>query len=79
MNLDIELKAFEAALPTLLSNTGKFAVVHGAAIDGVFTSYEDALKSAYEKFGLDQFLVKKISPAEQVAYISRVNSAPCQA
>jgi hypothetical protein len=43
-----------------LAEEGKFVVVSGDQVVGAYTSYEDALKVGYEKFGLKPFLVKKI-------------------
>lgn len=70
-NLDRELATFKKELPNLLANEGKYAVVHDDEVAGVYESYADALAIAYDKFGLDNFLVKKISAQEQVSYFSR--------
>lgn len=75
--LDTEIATYNAKLPTLIKQQGKFAVVKGDSIAGVFDSYGDALKDGYEKFGLEHFLVKQIMPAEQVSFISR-HVIPCQ-
>lgn len=71
MALEREIETYNRELPTLLDQQGKFVVVQGDATVGVYVSYEDALKFAYEKCGLKPFLVKKIQSAEQIQCFSR--------
>lgn len=75
--LELELATYKKLLPTLLADEGKFALIVGDELIGVYGTYEDALKAGYEKVQLKPFLVKKISGAETVAYFSRDFSAPC--
>jgi hypothetical protein len=70
-SLETELKTYEAQKDTLLANEGKFVVIHGKDILGVYETYEDALKVGYEKCKLDPFLVKKIQAVEPVNFVSR--------
>jgi hypothetical protein len=62
--LETELKTYEAQKDTLLAHEGKFVVIHGSEILGIYGSYEDALKAGYEKFKLEPFLVKKIQAVD---------------
>jgi hypothetical protein len=71
MVLEKELETFQRELPNLLADEGKFAVVFGDQILGIYTSYEDALTIGYEKCGLKPFLVKEIRAIEQVRYFIR--------
>jgi hypothetical protein len=71
-----ELATYAAKLPSLLSQQGKYAVIKGDEIAGIFDTYSDALKFGYERFSIDQFLVKQISATERVSYISR-HVQPC--
>lgn len=75
--LETELKTYHDALPDLLVNAGKFVVIHGQEV-GVYESYADAIKIGYEKYGLEPFLVKKISSSEQISYFTRDILPPCQ-
>ena len=75
--LERELATYNKLLPSLLADEGKFALIFGEDLLGVFGTYEDALKVGYEKAQLNPFLVKKISGAETVAYFSRDFVAPC--
>jgi hypothetical protein len=77
--LDTELETYKTLLPRLLVEQGKFALIKGKDLIGTFESYADALKVGYDRFGMDHFLVKKISPDEQVAYFSRDLRVSCQA
>jgi hypothetical protein len=66
--LKIELETFENIKGTLLSQEGKFAVVYGSELLGVFDTYEDALKIGYDRCNLKPFLVKRIQAIEPVNY-----------
>ena len=71
MALEKEIETFNRELARLADQEGKFAVIHGDTVIGVYVSYEDAIKIAYEKCGLKPFLVKKIQSVEQVQFFSR--------
>ncbi len=80
--LATELSTYKTLLPTLLAkpeNQGKYALIHGENLLGVYTAYEDALKTGYERCGIEPFLVKKISAAEQTYFFTRDLGTPCQA
>ena len=69
--LEKEIKTFTNALPSLMKDEGKYALVIGDQVVGIYTAYEDALNAGYEKAKLSPFLVKKISGSETIAYFSR--------
>jgi hypothetical protein len=71
MALEKELETYKRELPGLLEKEGKFVLVHGEELVGVFDTYEDALKIGYEKFGLQSFLVKKVQADERMLYFTR--------
>lgn len=60
------------------NNEGKFVLIHGDELSGVWGTYEDALQAGYDKFGLSPFLVKRIQWMETVQNITRDISL-CQA
>lgn len=66
-----ELATFERLKTELLKDAGKFAVVHGDELAGVFDTYADALKAGYEKFGLSPFLVKQILQHERILFFTK--------
>jgi hypothetical protein len=72
MALEREMKTYHEKLPELAADEGKFALIRGDELAGVFSSLEDALKAGYQKFGLEPFLVKQIHAIEQVQFISRL-------
>ena len=76
MALEKELETYNSKLPELKANEGKFVLIHGEEVVDVYTSYEDAVKEAYKRFGLEPFLVKQIHSIEQVQFISRF-ADPC--
>ena len=76
-SLETELKTYQAQKQTLLRDEGKYVVIHGSEILGVYATYEDALKIGYEKCKLEPFLVKKIEAVEQAHYFTRDLAAEC--
>ena len=50
---------------------GKYALIHGNEVIGVWDSYEDTLKEGYKQFCLKPFLVKRIEAIEQVHFFTR--------
>ncbi len=74
--LDTEVATYNAHLPELLQDVGRFVLIKGTGVSGIFDTYGDALKEGYEKFKLEPFLVKRIMPAEQISFISR-SVVPC--
>jgi len=75
--LQTELKTYEERKQTLLADEGKFVVIHGNEIIGIYATYEDALKVGYEKCKLAPFLVKKIQAVEPVNFVSRDLQLAC--
>jgi hypothetical protein len=71
--LAAELETYEKHLAELLAEgLGKYVLIHGAELLGVWDTYEDALKVGYEKCGVaTPFLVKQISGLEQVQFFTR--------
>ncbi|MHC5540918.1 hypothetical protein ACYOEI_22065 [Singulisphaera rosea] len=55
----------------ILSSEGRFVVIKGDEILGMWDSYQDALEAGYHKYGLEPFLVKKIQQSEPVNHFSR--------
>lgn len=71
-NLERELATYQRLLPTLSSgNEGRFALIAGEDVLGIFDTYPDALAAGYEHRGLEPFLVKKISSVEVISYFTR--------
>lgn len=69
--ISIDLHAYKDLLPQLLKDEGKYALLFGGELLGVYGTYEDALNAGYEKAKLQPFLVKKISGVETIAYFTR--------
>ncbi len=71
MSLERESEHYGAKLAELLTDEGKFVVIGGEEIAGVWQTYEDALKFGYTRFGLESFLVKQIRAIEPVIHFTR--------
>ena len=74
MALERELATFQRELAGLLADPakrGKFALVHGDAVDSVWPTVDAALDAGYDRFGLEPFLVKEVTEHEEPRYFSR--------
>jgi hypothetical protein len=76
MWLEREIATYRQRLPELLAHRGKYVVIHGEEVVGVFDGFEDALTVGYDRFDSEAFLVRKISDVEEVLFIPR-NLRPC--
>lgn len=76
MSLEREIETYRRKLPELLLHKGRYVVIHGEEVAGIFDGYEDALSVGYERYGSADFLVRKISESEPVLYSSR-SLRPC--
>lgn len=75
--LEKELEIYNQNLSVLLKDEGKYVLIYGKNIVGIYSAYDDALKAGYDKAGLEPFLVKKISGAETISYFTREIGAEC--
>jgi hypothetical protein len=75
--LETELQTYRDKLPELKEEEGKFVLIKGKEVVGVFRAYEDAVKAGYEAFKLEPFLVKQIRAIEQVQVVTRLLNLPC--
>jgi hypothetical protein len=67
-----ELETYELHRSSLLSESeGKFVLIHGDEVAGVWPTYREALKTGYERYGLQPFLVKQIELVESVQVFTR--------
>jgi hypothetical protein len=70
-SLERELATYQRLLPTLGGEEGRYALIAGDELLGVFDTYPDALAAGYTARGLDPFLVKRISSVEVISYFTR--------
>ena len=76
--LDRELETFHRELPNLLlSDAGRYALVHGDKVDSAWSTWEDAVQAGYRLFGLEPFLVKQISLIEEAFFTTKDIAPPC--
>jgi len=71
MALEKELETYSSKLPEWKDHVGKFVLIHGNEVADFFSTYEDAIKSGYQRFKMEPFLVKQIHTKEPVLFISR--------
>jgi hypothetical protein len=71
MALERELAVYRDHLPGLLSAEGKYVVIKGEDIAGVYGTLDDALGAGHGKYGPVSFLVKQIRATEPILYFAR--------
>ncbi len=71
MALEKELETYKRKLGELTSEEGKFVLIRGDNLVGIYGTYEDALAAGYQQFNLEPFLVKQIQSVEQVQSFTR--------
>ena len=77
--LSAELDTYNREKSRLAAESeGKYVLIHGNDVAGVWDTYEDALKAGYQEFKLEPFLVKQIQSVDQVYYFARdIALCPC--
>lgn len=71
MLLETEMSTYTKELPSLLAQGGKYVLIGGSSVVGVFDTYREAMRAGYSAFKLDAFLVKQIASAQQIERITR--------
>lgn len=72
-HLEKELRTYQREKQRLLQDSaGKFVLIKGDEVNGVFASQEDALAEGYHQFGNTEFLVKKVVEFEEIGNFTRV-------
>jgi hypothetical protein len=72
--LEKELATDKSKLPELKNQEGSSVLIHGEEVVDFFSTYEDAIKSGYQKYKMEPFLVKRVQATEPVFFISRTLS-----
>jgi hypothetical protein len=73
-----ELATYERHKEELVSvHEGRFVLIQGDQIAGIWDTYQDALEAGYKQFGLTPFMVKQIRGMEQIQCFTR-DIVPCQ-
>lgn len=76
--LQTESMTYRSQLHQMLNrHEGQYVVIKGTTLEHFSNSYEQALEWAYENFGLDPFLVKKVASDQDIAHFTR-DAGPCR-
>ncbi len=77
MPLEQELKTYNEMKNKLLNESrGKFVLIKGSEMLGVYDNKDTALSEGYKKFGNQEFLVKEVLEIEAVNFFTR-QIIPC--
>ncbi len=72
-----EAAVYRRNLKDWAEHESEYVLIKGEEVCGFHSSYEDALKAGYERFGLEPFFVKQVSAVEQAHHITRFVE-PCR-
>lgn len=64
-----ESETYKKELPRLLREPGRFVLIRGAEVGGVYDTWRDAVQIGYEKYGVGPFFVKQIRLVESLEYL----------
>ena len=76
MALEREIATYEHHLLDLLKDAGKYVVIRGEEILGVFEAFEDAVRKGYETGLNDPFLTRRIAQSQPILSAPR-SIRPC--
>ncbi len=77
MALEREMEIYGSELPRLLTDEGKFVLIHGSEVLGIFEDESDAVEAGYRRIGFaTPFLIKQIREKEPVYVVPSV--FPCR-
>lgn len=76
MALEAELATYRNNVENWSDHMGEHVLIRGDEVAGFFSSYGDAVKAGYKTFGLEPFLVKRVSVVEQVHFIPPLMRSP---
>ena len=76
MALEKELEVYRKNHPDLVAHKGKFVLIFGDTIAGVWDTYREAIEEGYARFELSPFLVKRIEEQEKAHFV-RQPIQPC--
>lgn len=69
--LEQEIQTYQEHKKELLADSaGKYVVIKGQEVAGVYDTEGDALREAYQRYGNVPFLVKKIQDLEETLYFA---------
>lgn len=73
--LAVELATFQSELSRLLveGEEGRWALIRGPQVAGIWDTFADAVQAGDERFGLTPFLVQRILVEERPARITRTS------
>jgi hypothetical protein len=72
-----ETETYRRLLPELLAHEGKFVVIYGDELAGVWDTWEDACGEGYARYHRAPFMVKEICAVEPVYTITRLVAPTC--
>ena len=76
MALEREMETYRRELPKLREHAGKFVLIHGDEVAGIWDTFADAVQVGDDRFGLEPFMVHEIVSEEHPRVVPWVSAAP---
>ena len=77
-HLSAERETYARSKPQLLAQSeGKYALIHGHEVCGVWSAYEEAIEAGYDAYEPGSFMVKKIERDETVHFVRSYTCRDC--
>lgn len=71
MALETELVFYRDNIREWSEHEGKFVLIKGKTVYGFFSTFEDAISVGYDKFRLEDFLVKQVETTQRIQFLHR--------
>jgi hypothetical protein len=71
--LQREIETYNANLPELLGSIGRFVLVKGDRIEGIYDTYADAVKAGYGQFKLEPLWLSKSCLLNRSLFYARLS------
>ena len=79
MSLEVEKARDDELLPNLLpENEGKFAVIVGRDLIGIFETNDEAWMAGYHRVGMNPFLLRRFTDGKRFVTLLGLQSAPME-
>jgi hypothetical protein len=65
------LEALDERTAGWAQHAGRYALIQGDHVD-FFSTWDEAIRAGYRRFGLDPFLVTRVNGAEEARYVARM-------
>lgn len=75
--IEKEVAFYERKRPELVAKSdGKFVLIKGERVEGTFDDFDEAIGAGYDRFGLEPFLVRRVSAIDETINLTSMLVSP---